>query len=399
MGFLDEVGSGEHGVLFSPPADFELISESDLAVLLLNRSGGFGLQLSWCGYRLDLMSDHKRLLRLDLERQTRDLFLQFWERRTREGLPRDRHRLHSDDPGWSPLIEANTLNLRAVPALEALHRLAYEPGCEIVMGHLLIPVMSGLFEFRVTASSETTGTKESILVAQVLQRPDLQEQLRGSESGDALEQALQGKLPNIDDPTLDERFPAHPLAVVRRGQKWLRENAQISVIAPAVVQSSGEVAIPLMQCALIPPPRYLLHEESQDRAQFSRVSFATTDGISLMTLVRLPESMANSSAKSQQLAEEIVRARVPDKSTDVEVTSRLVAGRDGNVGAEAQMRFTRTDCFPGRTFLRLFQDKLGKVWFVIIETSQSVPTSEIADELAGVVRSFRLTSKPSWKFW
>jgi hypothetical protein len=154
-----------------------------------------------------------------------------------------------------------------------------------------------------------------------------------------------------------------------------------------------------MQCALIPPPRYLLHEESPDRAQFSRVSFATTDGISLMTLARLPESLANGSAKSLELAEKILGASVPEKSTDIEVTSRLISDRDGNGEAEAQMRFTRTDCFSGRAVLRLFLDKLGRVWFVIIETSQSVPASEIVDEIADVVRSFRLTPKRSWKFW
>ena len=56
------------------------------------------------------------------------------------------------DPSWSPLIDVEHEAVGGVPALRTVHRMAYEPGREVVMGHLLVPLKDGLFEARVLGS-------------------------------------------------------------------------------------------------------------------------------------------------------------------------------------------------------------------------------------------------------
>jgi hypothetical protein len=53
--------------------------------------------------------------------------------------------------------------------LSVVHRVAYEHGLELVMGHLLVPLRSGLFEFRVIAANKgPTGIRESQLFSEAL---------------------------------------------------------------------------------------------------------------------------------------------------------------------------------------------------------------------------------------
>ena len=395
MSFLEKVARGDYGVRFSATEEFEVTGESDSGTALLHSSKRFGLHLSWCPYRLDLSPTTEDVLRRDLERGTRDLFIQFRQRRTQDGAPSDRAKRYDDDPQWSPLISRNLFAIGGAPGLEVVHRLSHEPGSEIVMGHLLIPVATGLFEFRVTASAQMTGVKESILVAELLQRPDVQKEAAET----SLEETLPKHMPPIDDPGLDERFSDHPLAIVRRALRWLRKEPQIAVIAPGLAQASGEVALPSLGCAITPPARYVVHEQKPDRAQFSRVSFATTDGVSILNIAQLPKNVRGPGASSEKFAEQMIRATLPDGSTDIVVRCRAVSIDDGPGGVEAQASFIRADCFPGQSVLRLFPDQLGRFWLAMIGTSQSVPVSEISDEISSVVRSFRLMSKPSWKFW
>jgi hypothetical protein len=155
--------------------------------------------------------------------------------------------------------------------------------------------------------------------------------------------------------------------MVRRAQSWLSEEAAISVVAPGAAPAAGEVAIPSMHCALTPPPRYLLHEQNEERAQFSRLSFATTDGISLLTIAHFP-----------------FKNGAPGGST-----ARAVAREASHQNAAAFMGFAGDDYFPARTVLRMFQDNLGEVWLAMIGASSSVPESELSQELEAVVRSFR----------
>ena len=51
-----------------------------------------------------------------------------------------------------------------------VHRMLYEPGREQIMGHVLVPVRTGLVEFRLLAGSRLTGVRESLLVARAIKR-------------------------------------------------------------------------------------------------------------------------------------------------------------------------------------------------------------------------------------
>jgi hypothetical protein len=363
MGFLKAVARGDYGVRFSPPETFERLEDSHSGVTLRDQSSGFELQLGWCSYRLDLTPAHETILRQDVARQTRELHLQFCRFRTAAAPDR------SENPGWSPMIEAERVNIGGAPALWVLHRPAHEPGCEIVMGHLLIPLACGTFEFRAIAACGLVGARDSSLASQMrapkpAAAPEFTEGL-----------VLGARVPNCGDPARDEQSSDDPLAIVRRAQWWLREEAAISVVAPAVAPATGEVAIPSMHCALTPPPRYLLHQQNEERAQFSRLSFATTDGISLLTIAHFPFKSGAPGGKS---------SRALGGST-----ARAVAREASYQNAAAFMGFAGDDYFPARTVLRMFQDSLGEVWLAMIGTSQSVPENELSQELEAVVRSFR----------
>ncbi len=134
---------------------------------------------------------------------------------------------------------------------------------------------SGVFEFRIIGSAHMTGMRETLVVSRILASVD-----RSDFDGD-IQELVSDRVSqrDFDDPGLDTQFPDHPLSIVRQALRWLREEAEIVVTAPAPPVTTGEVQLTGLDAALAPPPRYLLHEQSHGRAQFSRVSLATTDGL------------------------------------------------------------------------------------------------------------------------
>lgn len=65
----------------------------------------------------------------------------------------------------SPLISFDRVVVDGKPALSVLHRMAYQPGRGILMGHLLVPRRLGLFEVRWTNAASQTGFRESVIFA------------------------------------------------------------------------------------------------------------------------------------------------------------------------------------------------------------------------------------------
>jgi hypothetical protein len=404
MGFVDEVARGAHGVRLVLPPAFEQTDTSETSALLVDQDRGVALQLSRSEYRLDLSPAHEALLRQDIERHARDLFIQFPALRSRPD-PAPDHPLRTDDPAWSPVVEVSPRTVAGAPALEVIHRMSYEPGSEIVLGHLLFPVGSGLFELRVIGTERmATGMRETLVVEKVLASLD------PSDDRDPGEQ-LRGRVSqrDFDDPALDASFPQHPLSMVRGALRWLREESGLVVTEPAPAVTAGELELTRLGAAFIAPPRYLLHEESDNRAQLARVSFATTDGLALLTVLSLREMrLSGTVTELLGVGEEVGREAVPSGSTDIAVTSKKAPAPDGRAGAEVHVRFTRDDALPGHTALRAFVDEWGESWLLLLGTSQSVPSDELFPQLEEVSRSFRRLGEPGrapgsrrswWKVW
>src|SRR4051812_399510 len=88
-----------------------------------------------------------------------------------------RQRPHADDRpprtsdgAWTPLVDFDVVDDGGAPALRLVHRMTYEPGSEVVMGHLLIPLPDGLFEVRIVSEGldRTTGYRESVLAMKAM---------------------------------------------------------------------------------------------------------------------------------------------------------------------------------------------------------------------------------------
>lgn len=380
MGFFAEICAGGRGVRFAPPPGFEL--QTDERDAWTGVEHGLGWQCAVHDVRLDLQPQHHALLVRDAEQQTRDLFVLVSAR-----LPRDRP-LRTDDPSWSPLVELTPRALSGGPGLTVIHRMTYQPGHEVIMGHLLAPVRAGLFELRVFGRAATTGMRESVLLM-----------LAGRESPgeDPIAQMRRLGQAHYDDPAHDARFPDHPLTRVREGLAWAL--AHLEVVEPDAPAVDGEVELPGLGCAVVPPPRYRRLERGEGVAQFTRVSFAGTDGVQLLTLARMTQVLPRADAAAiARLAEELARASVPPGATGVAVE----AAPDGPERARAAVR--QDGEVPRHTLLRVLRDAGGDARVVALAAPRSTPEAELAADLDGVVASLRPLAPDGprrrwWKPW
>jgi hypothetical protein len=62
-------------------------------------------------------------------------------------------------------VSIEQVRVAGVDALTVVHRMSYEMGHEVIMGHLRVPVRTGMIEFRIIAAARLTGGRESILFA------------------------------------------------------------------------------------------------------------------------------------------------------------------------------------------------------------------------------------------
>jgi hypothetical protein len=223
---------------------------------------------------LDLSAPGWSTLRRDITRQTRILFEQMFRSRP-ETAGREFRGPRTRDETWSPVVDVERVSIDGGSALFVLHRMTYEPGSEILMGHLLIPCAMGLVEVRWVTAAQLTGIRESLWVgkARAVAGPDEPFHHPG--------QAV------FDDPALDADFPDHPLSTAREARRWLTTEAQMRLVRPQVwPDEQTAIEIPEVGYALVPPPRFgspLISAGVRGRpwASMNRASFSGTDGIDL----------------------------------------------------------------------------------------------------------------------
>ena len=166
----------------------------------------------------------------DLHASARAVFERNWRDNPNKKRPRPR----TDDLSWTPIIEAKLGMIGEGRIARVVRRLSYEPGDELIVGHLIVPVAKGTVEIRAMCQASITGMRETAVIAKL-----------GSDT--PLPQSA------YDAKDLDRHFPDHPLTRVRAALD--AAVSRLEIIAPA--ERATEVALREAGCAIEPPPRFV----------------------------------------------------------------------------------------------------------------------------------------------
>jgi hypothetical protein len=404
MTLLMDLKHGRGGVRLAIPTRLTIDDDRPEVTAMHDAENGVGWHLSRHDHHLDLRAEHQDLLVRDIERHTRTLFDIYSQ--SLSSAPFGSQSLRTQDPTWSPVVSIERVQIGTADALIVIHRMSYQPGNELLMGHLLVPIRRGLFELRVLAKASMTGTRESILLSIALKNAE-------GESPEDVMKRLGQK--HYDDPQYDILFPDHPLSRVRAELRVLLEDGVIEVTEPDELPPHGEELLPELGCAITPPPRYARTKTDSDFVQWSRVAFAGTDGVQLLTVLRENEVKLPKRGAEQRLlrlAKEYADESLPNGATNVEVNMRRLPERDGRVQVRAYVAYDPADGSALRhTAIRWFADALGRPVAIAIATEQCVPKNELLAEIEAIASSWRWldgekkaaeaspAKKPWWKVW
>jgi hypothetical protein len=254
-----QLRSGECGVSWVPPENTDVVQEGERSLILRDPAAKVTWQVTSSPFPFALDAEHDEALRADVEMSAHEAFDKAWQS-SAEGEPPSRRR--TEDPTWSPVIELGRLDVRGGQALRLLRRITYQPGNEIIAGHLIVPTAVGHLDFCALARSGFTGLRESLVMAMMNQ--DRERDLGAAESaaetlaaGGAAEGNGGKPFPRqaaYDDPALDAHFPEHPLSLVRQAITRLCASVAITQTAPRVID---DIQLDEPRCAFAAPPRYV----------------------------------------------------------------------------------------------------------------------------------------------
>jgi hypothetical protein len=376
--FVAYLSSGDGGVRFVPPAAWRFESEGGRGARWVDETAG----LHWLvtlrpGCSMDLSEAHENELFAAMEPYARHLFDAAWRSRERQNDQKPR----TADASWSPLVDREIVSFRGVRALRSVHRMHYEPGLEVVMGHMVFPVATGLFEIRPAAIDRATGMRESVLMVVTGQKGVQPQRV-------------------FDDPAHDAKFPQLALARCRRGLRWALDSSAIEVTAPGERRPvQGEIVLAPLDCAVTPPPRFFHDGADAEGAGFHRVSFCSSDGLQELTLRR--------------------RGRIDGDKLLEHAMKRIGAEHLGPSPADATADWQRTgnslqvvfdgagEIGPVRNAHRWWIDDRGDAWSLQLTGVPEIPKPALSGEVDAVFRSFRRLSSPPapaapkawWKIW
>lgn len=272
MKLLEALKSGACGVTFEPPKG-AVVRASEFEALAFTEDR---LGLQWLVHfgdvALDLASERDDLLTRDLDAAARAIFHATelnLDGLVKQGkLSKSAPNPRVTDPAWSPVIDARPVDLGTGTGLQVIHRTAYRPGMEAVMGHVLVPTAYGVVEFRVTATDRAASERERVL--------------DGETPADALDAQRR-----VDDPRHDAAYPKHCLSRVRAALATLFEAGRVEVVRPPLATRTGDVTLEPFGGSLTLPPRFAVAgDTSRDIALFTRMSLANTDGVWRLCLAR-----------------------------------------------------------------------------------------------------------------
>ena len=265
MSLLADLHAGSHGLQFTPPSSWQLDADEDAFVSFRDATHRVDWYLEFSPLIVDLSTRHDELLREDLRHDTITVFESYFamaqtespippveqgadlDAVTREtvhnllSLPRTKR-----DSNWSPVVSTERATISDVPVLVVIHRLTYSAGDELIIGRIVISLEQGTIYLSALRRADMTGVRESFLV--ITRQHTVEE---GDAGLSEISQAM------IDDPTLDERFPDHPLSAIRRALHWaLTTPLDLRIRTPLSSEPETPMTLPRSGCSITPPPRF-----------------------------------------------------------------------------------------------------------------------------------------------
>lgn len=353
MNMHDAITQGTHGVTVEIPEHFELQTNKPFIALLLDQQLGITWHLMWAPHlHMDLRPAHRTHLESRAARHARQMFEQVHAEVGHIEEPR------THDESWSPMIALSYHDLHGHAVLETLHRMAYEPGLEIIMGHLLIPVAGGLIELRAQSKEfGSTGLRESMVLAQ--------QKAPTSFPSQAI----------YDDPELDEMFPDLVLSRMRRAMHDMLPRIT-SITTPQSLTHNESFTSLDPACTLTLPPR--VHPD--DRGELQRTSFCITDGLDHVVL-----NGSGTRASADKLPALAVASLTPmHESAGVEhvnVTTSVIDEKMISAVVRGQGHQEIRNVFVW------WLDENSRVWEIGIMGDTRSPDQELIDELVTSART------------
>jgi len=286
--------------------------------------------------------------------------------------------------GWSPMVDFERIEIGGAAALRSTHRMIQRPGREVVLGHWLVPLASGLFEARVVTADTMTGVRETALLTLWSQQEET--------PLDELHASIDPR--RYDEPEYDAKFPEHCVSRARAGLEWM---AQATTVRDGWTPApQAEVELPESACAVTPAPRFVLAGQDGPRATFERVSFCGTDGVDQLVVefepkLRIPESdiegWAERTARHIHLDADVKNVQVATSSqtlADGRTDVLAIVEGEGHTG-------------PLRNAMWWIRGSDGAGHCLSLVGSAAVPAATLAEELAAVAGSWRAMDPPKKK--
>ncbi len=414
MTLLADLHNGTHGIRFNPPSSLQLEVDHDTIAAFRDEEHRVDWYLEFSPLIVDLSARYDDLLREDLHIDTVTVFESYFKKSRQKSeafdsgqildpgsvgsssdsimsMPRTRR-----DPTWSPVVSAERVSIGGVPALALIHRLTYMPGDERIIGRIIIPLEQGTVYLSALRRANMTGEREAILV--ILNLPS---------SKDADEQLPQISQAAIDDLALDDKFPDHPLTVIRRAlRRVLTASLDLTVTAPLPPQSEETVELKNSGCTIRVPPRFrfcpgMAAAMHPSLNPFIRATVPQA-GTYSFDVWRVPEVTVKGQAMPQlcSLAEEHLRGWKREGDPEVEIESTEFPMRDGRTGLSTFVRF----CVGGdmhQAVANWFVDRDGTVFRICAGGSLSRSREELTKVVNGSTLTWRrlpgdLTPRSKW---
>lgn len=374
MPLLSDLRRGTHGIRFTPPSHWGLDTDQDTFASFRDTAHRVDWYLEFSPLIVDLSIRHDAVLRDDLRLDTIAVFESYCEMARQESgspspasvadqaeavvsaaeriraLPRTRR-----EPTWSPVVSVERATFAEVPVLVVVHRLTYAPGDELIIGRIVIPLEQGTLYFGALRRANETGVRESVL--------SIINSSSSQDGGGIVSQA------EIDSPALDEKFPDHPLSVIRRALRWaLTTPLDITVMAPLPLECDETVELPNVGCRLRIPPRFrfcpaIAAKMDRSLTPFTRATVpqAGSYAFDVWCVPSVKITGPDALARLRSFAEEHVRGWRKEGDADFELESGECPLPDGRLGVKTFVRFC-VDGHLNHAVANWFTDQDGTVF-------------------------------------
>jgi hypothetical protein len=414
-GLRAQLRSGECGVTWVPPESTEVVEEDDNHLLLRDPAAQLVWQVSASPFPFALDAAHDEVLRADLELSAREAFDKAWKPPVEGKFPARRR---TEDPTWSPVIEQRRLDLPGGSALRLLRRTAYQPGREIVCGHVIVPTAMGHINFWAIARAETTGLRETLVTATMRQGPESGPDAAEPDAemlaaqGDAEKVIAMPFIPQatFDDSGLDAQFPEHPLTLVRQAIGKLCDSVAITRAATSVPEI---IHLEEPRCAFVAPPRYVPVPGEVTRSMGMRPTLRVLMRWGVESWHRDIEVWRLEGKRFRRrdprdelcaLARDLIAGWTREGATGIKANVKAVNDFEGRPQVQQWVRM-QAEGIPTQSLFRWWLEPDGVVFRIGSSGPPSVPDIDHAALLDGVQATWRrldavkLPHRPWWRIW